>query len=399
MLVVIIISITLLLTTFYSPIFSYIVASAFFLIISFFRKSETLSKLIFLSSSLFLVIVIANINNSFHLFYHAGHDFSSYYNNFLRILDREPLIDWFNYGGGVEVLLPLVNYLISFIVTDYHPYPVYYLHSIFQNILLCFLVLIIKKNQNLSWSDSVILLLFMFIFYRFFAGMNALRQGYASFFILFAYFSSFKREKILFLLIASLFHITSIALYFFIININRIRSDNLIRVLFIILIGSGVAFFVSYISFFFNISIIKQKLIFLIMHTNADIIKESVINGVKVGGIFSFLILFSLLSKRKDDSAKFTVIFVMVLIASIHPSIFRVLFPIVNVLMGYYFFNVIRFKKKVYVFLFVFLISVANNILLIRNDRYNYSFDVITTPREMFENFQQVVNRFERESL
>lgn len=399
MLVVIIISITLLLTTFYSPIFSYIAASAFFLIVSFFRKSETLSKLIFFSSSLFLVIVIANINNSFHLFYHAGHDFSSYYNNFLRILDREPLIDWFNYGGGVEVLLPLVNYLISFIVTDYHPYPVYYLHSIFQNILLCFLVLIIKKNQNLSWSDSVTLLLFMFIFYRFFAGMNALRQGYASFFILFAYFSSFKREKILFLLIASLFHITSIALYFFIVNINRIRSDNLIRVLFLILIGSGFAFFVSYISFFFNISIIKQKLIFLIMYTNADVIKESVVNGVKVGGIFSFLILFSLLSKRKDDSAKFTVIFVMVLIASIHPSIFRVLFPIVNVLMGYYFFNVIRFKKKVYVFLFVFLISVANNILLIRNDRYNYSFDVITTPREMFENFQQVVNRFERESL
>jgi hypothetical protein len=392
----------LLLGSFFSPLITLFSLQTCLLFISYFKKSNAENWLVFLGFSLILVITIANFNNSFHLFYQPGHDFSSYYNNYLKILERSPIINWFPYGNGIEVSLPLINYAISFVVNDNTPYPVFYIHCILQLSLLVILCFKIKKHESLKIDEMIVLLVFLFCFYRFYAGMNALRQGYASFFILYALFSNRKDVKILFILIASSFHITSVAIYFLCKHLKNVNSKNISIFLVYFLLFIFMFLLVSALSYYYNISIIKNKISFLIFNFNVDVIKESIINGVKISILFFFLFIYSVISKQRDNAVKFLLYISITLLLSIHPTLFRLIFPLANVLIGYFYFKQVyskRGKKRLEVFLLVFIIVCVNSFLLFRNERYNYNFDIITDPLELFYNFRIKVDSFDREDL
>ncbi len=165
----------------------------------------------FIFITVFLFVFSLGINAaSYQQFLYHESDFTSYYNNFLTF-DEWFKGDWFVYSGGVEVGLPFINFILSFIV-DEKPYLFLIAHLLIQIGLLIYLAKLIKEKFALSLFEFGVLLGFLFAFYKYLGMLNHMRQGYSSVFILIALYSSGKRKNA-FIFIACLFHISTFLVY------------------------------------------------------------------------------------------------------------------------------------------------------------------------------------------
>lgn len=147
-------------------------------------------------------------------------DFIGYYNNYLFFLDLNGLQNtlsnfWngFIFGGGIEIGLPILNFLFSAIIQEPAPYVFKLFHLLLLQALLINLLFLISKKLSLNIHEFIILICFIYVFIKFGSLFNHLRQTYSSFFILLALFSSRKMIALLLLFTAICFHLSAIFIY------------------------------------------------------------------------------------------------------------------------------------------------------------------------------------------
>lgn len=365
----------------FSPLLAIFLLFLIISILSYARINSRIAKDVFFFSSVLFVIASSLFSSSFGLFVTAGHDFASYYNNYLYILEGRDVSQWFSYGGGVEIGVPFIHWILKFIVGEPKPYLIYLCHAVILNVLLIFLIARIYRFERVSGENILILFLFVIVFYRFYAGLNAIRQGYASFFILFAFFSNSKGGKLLHLLIATLFHTTSIPIYLICVYVMKVDGRNFYKS--IASLGAFIVLLVSVFIVFVKVwplSFIVEKSLFLVSTLlSPDVILESIKAGFKVNACYFFAFLFSLFAADKSLRYKLLLLMVVTTIVSPLPSLLRVLFPFSNILQGYFLYKSLADRVKGMTLFFIFLAIVLNFALFVRNPMYNYSYQFIDT--------------------
>ena len=221
--------------------------------------------------SVFLFLLSLSINAaSYSQFLYHESDFTSYYNNFLSF-NGGIKGDWFVYSGGIEVGLPLVNYILSFFI-DNKPYLFLLTHLLIQTSLLIYFSSIVKARFNLSLFEFSVLLGFMFTFYKYLGMLNHMRQSYASLCILIALFTSGKKRNS-FLLLSVIFHISTIVVYPLAYLIFISNNMKLKKKVIILSLPSALMFFFAF-DFFGGISLIDnfllEKLLFTFRERDDD---------------------------------------------------------------------------------------------------------------------------------
>lgn len=289
------------------------------------------------------------ISGSSHpLFLYEESDFTTYYNNYHDFLEYGFRAEFFKFGKGVEVGLPLVNYFLSLLINEPLPYLVRAAHLAFQMTLLVFLVKKIVSFHKLDKYKAGILLALFLLFFKFGATLNHLRQGYSSFFILIALFST--KRMYLYFILACLFHVSALVIYP-LCNFLLKNSNKKFLIIFIIsiLFGSvGILIVLEVIADFIKSSdlAILGKLV-VAFSTALD--QEDVVLSFKRSLIASMYfipivalsnLLFVLRRKHLDYELNVWAMFIFVMGFSYIPVIStRILAPIITVCTGYLYFR------------------------------------------------------------
>ena len=188
--------------------------------------------------TLILIVSMALIISS-RRFGFESDDFINYYDFFTRIKDYG-FSDIFYFGGGIEFGLGIFFYIISIITPNITPNGLIFLTSLFALILyvLFIEIIIIPKFET---KYSVFIILFGVLFCDVFFSTQLVRQFIASIFVLFSLFSDKLRVKLLFLIIAVIFHVSSLPIFFLVYIVIRCNF-------FVNLIVVGILYI--YISYF-----------------------------------------------------------------------------------------------------------------------------------------------------
>ncbi|MEZ9357189.1 EpsG family protein [Vibrio breoganii] len=155
-----------------------------------------------------LVLLLAYLASSRGIFETPKDDLSDYYKNFIALGDGN-LFAIFEWGQGIEIGLPIVSAIISFIVPEAPPRLFLFLHLIV--IFGLFFWFLHKLFLNRISSPAVfICIVCLFLGYT---GIgNLLRQSYSSVFLL-ASLGYVGRKKVFLLIIATLFHFSAVFIY------------------------------------------------------------------------------------------------------------------------------------------------------------------------------------------
>lgn len=356
---------------------------------------------LFFLISILSIVSLAVFTASFELFGTSGHDFASYYNNYIFILEGRDYSQWFAYGGGIEFGLPILNYLISLLVDAPKPFMVFFIHSLLFNALFVLLVSKLCKYEQVSGSRVILLLILSFLYFRFYTNLNAIRQGYSSFFILFAFFSSAKSMRLFWLVIASIFHLSAIPVYFLLRYVMQINAKNFYQNVSKIFIFFTLLIISIYVLLNFTItSVLSDKLVFLVKNlTNEAMISMTVSAALKINACYLVAFVLSLNSDDKGLKFKLLILMVLTTLASPFSTFLRLLYPFSNFLQGYFIYKALSGKSKL-LSIFVIVISIIISVgLLIRNPMYNSSFPVVgDSPLyfiDVLESEQGQVNRKE----
>lgn len=320
----------------------------------------------------FLGLIIDNV--SLPLFEDMSIDFISYYNNYL-------LFSHGLYSAGFnefnfELGLPVINMVISFIGLGEHPFLIKLFHLCLQ-CFLCFLLLLkIKKENKLTFNEFVTLTFFILLFFKLSTSFQLLRQGYASFFVLFSLFEKNTKRKFLLLIIASLFHLSSIAVYFvvkFILfdDYSRLKKYMTFSCFLLPLVLMKVNYY-AMIEFIISLGGgIFDKLLYVLYSASdegGDKIDASIKNSLIQITYFIpliFILLFCYKSKFSIKIKTNIILYSSLVIAfSVLPTFFsRLTLPVVIILIGYFYWliysKVCQYKNKVFMLLLSFFILVS----------------------------------------
>lgn len=160
-------------------------------------------------------------------------DFFLYYKNYLDFLYDVNQDEKFRWGGGFEAGVPILNLIYSKIIGGPYPFILKFFHAFNIVILMFAVVIFFQRRFNINQKYFFLVLISFIIFFKFGAAFNALRQTYATLFLLISVFSHTKGTKILFFIIATLFHISSIFLFPIVIFFMKRRSLKSFTILFI----------------------------------------------------------------------------------------------------------------------------------------------------------------------
>lgn len=160
-------------------------------------------------------------------------DFFLYYKNYLDFLYDVNQDEKFRWGGGFEVGVPILNLIYSKIIGGPYPFILKFLHALNIVILMCAVVIFFQRHFNINQKYFFLVLISFIIFFKFGSAFNALRQTYATLFLLLSVFAYTKGTKLLFFIIATLFHISSIFLLPIVIFFMKRRSLKSYTILFI----------------------------------------------------------------------------------------------------------------------------------------------------------------------
>lgn len=357
----------------------------------------------FMFSVLFMLIYILSLPS----FKYYSDDFASYYNNYLDV-SKFGLLHGFLQFGFYEPLLPIVNFFISLIIDAPYPYLLKVIHG-FLNIVLFFICVIsIIKSMRQSDKSMFLLLMCMWIFYKLPQTLHLMRQGYACYFIILAIISGSVRSRFILLAVATLFHISSPLIYFFVKryfwDLKSIKRSLFWSLLILILIG----IFVSEIR---NLShlmpvFVYEKLFYIIANLDSDgkitrTLSET-INALIYFIPALFISVFSKSVVRNEVFAKVIVASVFLWALSAVPGLgLRVMMPVFAVLIGYiYFLLLVEQKYIIRVLSLIFVVCFLNLNWIFNSDLFYYRFPMASiTPFYYVDSLFESQDYIYRENL
>ncbi|OBU32393.1 EpsG family protein [Photobacterium phosphoreum] len=289
------------------------------------------------------------INNiSLQSFLITEDDFTTYYNNYIQLLDGNYKA-LFYFGGGIEIGLPLLNLLIANLLKL--PYP-YMLKSIY--ILLFIFFAISLTNQSAKYlknkvGETHINKMFLLLCYLLFMKLSMLltieRQAIASYFILLAVFTDSKK-KYIWIFIGSLFHLTTPFVY---LVVNKVIKINDYKLLFkysvIVVIFSF--FLINALNLIWTL-FPNPKLGYLMMYIDSPGLIDNERRKVLKEILYFIPILtlsFFCLQKKMNIKMLPSVLFLIILMFSLSnlPGVpIRLCMPILFFMVGYYFYSIIK---------------------------------------------------------
>lgn len=172
------------------------------------KYSSSLAYVFLITATITMAIYNVSIPNLLE----KSDDFVTYYNNYLDFLNHGFSLDYFVFGGGFEIGLPILNYILSIVIGEPMPYLVKLSHTIIILILYLFLIFKIIRYYKLSNKNACILIAMMFVFFKLPLAFYFLRQGYSSLFILIGVFSLSKKKRYFSWCLSLLFHLSSVIL-------------------------------------------------------------------------------------------------------------------------------------------------------------------------------------------
>lgn len=306
--------------------------------------------------SMVLVYILAAFclsiaNASEAIIYYAESDFTTYYNNYLFFLENGFAVSGFEFGGGAEVGIPLLNYLFSLIIGEPLPYMIKFLYSMGQFSLILLLCFKIQKRHIVSTCELCFLVALILIFVKLGALQNHLRQGFSSLFILLFIFSDKKyKVRYAYFLLATAFHLSAIIILPLVSCILSFERAKMQRFIMwgALLFGGGIyaafSFIEAYASFFTGP--FWGKLIWSVLKFQD---KTYVVNSILTNAQVSFFLLLNvalLLFIKGDNAAvirrSITLSLVIIFSFCYLPGVSRVVSPIYLILTGYYYFLTFR---------------------------------------------------------
>ncbi len=324
----------------FSPFFLFYLSVTLLLIQSYSFNAEFRSMLVSSAFAFLGIVVTAMSNEHFAV---RGDDFTTYYNNYLEIYNGHYSDAIFQFSGGIEVGVPLLNLLIYSIVGEPLPYMFKLFHVGFILSLLVFVCLKIVKYYNLKARDFFFILGLSLILFKLNYVFLIMRQGYASLFIALAIFSLGKFRYV-FLAIACTFHLSSIVIYPLSIFVIKNKSSKKLKLFILtsVLVSAFILVNVKILtSINFNNVILTKLTYALSGMLDSGMMFQSIITNIK--GLLFFLVPFVVLFvRRKLDKTfyPFLAMTVFVMSTSYLPSLsFRVTMPIYALLTGFLYFN------------------------------------------------------------
>lgn len=171
----------------FSPTVSFFISNLILIMLSRFNFKNKKSYLFFVIylNLLSLILIVA----SFELFKYIEDDFTSYYNDYLMFLNNGFSLDYFEYGLGFEIGVPILNYFFSLIINSNMPYIILSMHVVLMLMLLYYLIYRIAKRHFLDFNSFLLIFVLVIVLFKYGLAFNQLRQAYASIFILIALYS------------------------------------------------------------------------------------------------------------------------------------------------------------------------------------------------------------------
>lgn len=320
-------------------------------------------------------------------FLNQSDDFVTYYNNYYSLY-RGDFNALFEFSGGVEIGLPIINLLLSEVINANYPYVVKFFHCVILLALyLCVIKLIIKRFR-LNWKNTSLLIGLLLCFFKLSLAVYFLRQGYSSLFILIGLFAITPCFRRLCYVIAVLFHLSAVVIipvvYFLLIVKNRkihlLFRFGCVTISILLLLSISTLSSISFDNVFL------QKLNFFLFYLKNE---TYILNSIK-SSIVSMLYLIPLIllmfvskvNSKSIDNLGVVSIFIFILSFSFLPSITtRMLMPILTYLIGYLYFISFCVLKNVKLKILLMLFSILSlNINWIFYDvLYYYKYPMVST--------------------
>lgn len=316
-----------------------------------------LKRMVFFVLYFMLVMCIIINENSIQRFIYREDDFTTYYNNYLELLNGNYEF-LFQFGGGVEIGLPALNYIFSFFIGNPFPYFLQMTYIGMYIVMLYYLVSIDRYFGNRDKSNKLDLLLWATLFLKITAMLTIERQAVASFFILYAI--SDIRRKYLWLFIGCLFHLSTPVVYLAVRFVLNTKTNKKVLVSCIALILFVV--FSHQLLSVINHILPNDKVGYVLYYiNNGDFIKNELVKSIKqVSYVIPLLLLdfaMRLQGYRWKLSSSLQLFVYSMLILSFLPGVpTRIFMPIVFILYGFYYYDFIclfRIKTRVIIFLII----------------------------------------------
>ncbi|WP_318418201.1 EpsG family protein [Photobacterium leiognathi] len=370
----------------YSPflVFPFTIIGLFLFGISNYQREYNKYVVLFLIFSCFsLLINVMSIPN----FLNMSDDFTTYYNNYLSLYSGD-LTALFQFSGGLEIGLPLINLFLSAIINGQYPFVLRFFHCFILLCLYLYLIKLIIKRLNLNWKDISLLLALMLCFFKLSLSFYFLRQGYSSLFILMGFFAINRSNRVLFFFLSALFHLSSIViipLIYFLLEVKGKKSHVLFRFS-CVFISILILLFLSKISLISFDNVFLQKLNFFFYYLNNQ---SYVLNSIK-STLTALIYLIPLLAlsfiskdyKHSNETRTIVSIIFFSISFSYLPSITtRLMMPIFTFLMGYFYFISFRFVKNIYIKIIIVLLTVSylNINWIFKDVLYYYRYPMVST--------------------
>ncbi|WP_158678134.1 EpsG family protein [Pseudoalteromonas sp. T1lg23B] len=322
---------------------------------------------------------------SYPIFLYEEQDFTTYYNNYVYFLEHGFSYDGFVFGLGLEIALPFFNYILSCLYGGSYPYLVKLSYALTQVVILISLIFFIGRSLKLSLRELAVLSALTFIFFKHGATLNHLRQGYSSFFILFALFSTGRNQKFVFLTIASIFHLSALPIYFL---LRYLFSIDSINKCFKVIFTSSIVAIIGFISFSVILTYMLGYDAFLLAKFKSAFAK---LDGVGfyfdsfkvafIASVYLLVLIFMSVLFRVKNSLIYSLItiYVITLTFSYVPGLTtRVFASVFTILTGYlyflFFYKYCNFKQR-HMFFIVILFTLSSNWILGSSSFY-YNFPI-----------------------
>jgi hypothetical protein len=323
----------------YFPLGGYFFSLTVLAFIASSKKNEG-KMLLFFVCACFVVIAIIINENSVQKFVIREDDFTTYYNNYLSFLNND-YSAFFEFGGGFEVGLPFLNYILSTLIDEPLPYLVQVFYIIIFIGLFYYYVVIDKYFISSKRPNRYILFVWGLAFLKITAMLTIERQAIASFFVLFAI--SDRRKKLLWLLLGCLFHLSTPVVYFFIKNILDTKTY---QRAFLYCLGLFITVAFSYeILTVINNILPNDKIGFVLyFFNNKDLVHNEIIKSIKQIAYILPLLCFNFILRLKTIKWSLgpSLMFfsLSMLILSVLPGVpTRLMMPIIFILFGFYYYH------------------------------------------------------------
>ncbi|MEZ8544023.1 EpsG family protein [Vibrio splendidus] len=337
----------------FSPLLLMLLSIISLVLVGFSDFKGKRAQTIFYLSGIMGIFAISLSAASQPVFLFTEQDFTTYYNNYLDFYNYGFSTDFFMFGAGYEIGVPLLNNILALVING--PYPNFY--KFFQAFIQCslvfYLVTQVKKTNNLSYREACLLLGLIFLFFKYPSTLNHLRQGYSSIFILIAVFSTSRFKIVFFVFLASIFHSSALVLYFLVRFLLTCRDTVKIRSVCVFLILFSVFLFLALkplTNFVINSDIlVLGKLVWGLEKARST---ENIIDNLKFVFAYSMYVfpLIGLILVRKlsgQEPYHFTGNLIMIIICIVAyfyiPAIpVRALSSIYLIFVGYMYFEILK---------------------------------------------------------